>query len=116
MSSSSSSTKSLVWSAMATSMRDEDRKPLSIIMSLSNLYDVRVIFLGDEEALQTEEEKNMTKGHDEIAEKIATDGERWAAEHWRRDDMMDLEIEKDYVKKYKRCSIRLYLSCLSFFN
>ncbi|POW15540.1 hypothetical protein PSTT_02097 [Puccinia striiformis] len=27
------------------------------------------------------------KGHDELAEKIASQGKRWAAEHWRRTDM-----------------------------
>ncbi|KAH9809072.1 family 90 glycosyltransferase [Melampsora americana] len=58
-----------------------------IKVDYSDLYDVMVFFLGDEEAHQTEEAKKMKKGHDEIAEKIASDGKRWAAEHWRREDM-----------------------------
>ncbi|EGG11221.1 family 90 glycosyltransferase [Melampsora larici-populina 98AG31] len=56
-----------------------------IKVDYSDLYDVMVFFLGDEN--QDPNLKEIKKGHDDLAEKIATDGKRWAAEHWRREDM-----------------------------
>ncbi|CAH7676894.1 family 90 glycosyltransferase [Phakopsora pachyrhizi] len=48
-----------------------------IKVDYSDLYDVMNFFVGDEKS----------KGNEGFAEKIAGEGKRWAAEHWRRVDM-----------------------------
>lgn len=58
---------------------------IPIKVDYSDLYDVMVFFLGDQS--DDPNLKEFKKGHDELAEKIATDGKTWAAEHWRRQDM-----------------------------
>ncbi|EFP88072.2 uncharacterized protein PGTG_12519 [Puccinia graminis f. sp. tritici CRL 75-36-700-3] len=45
---------------------------------------------GGRERYNNQHQKRKTKknnGHDQLAEKIASQGKRWAAEHWRRTDM-----------------------------
>ncbi|PLW07099.1 hypothetical protein PCASD_25404 [Puccinia coronata f. sp. avenae] len=73
-----------------------------IKVDYSDLYDVMVFFRGeDDPADLTKAQKKPASsrrapraarrdsrlGHDHLAEKIATQGKRWAAEHWRRPDM-----------------------------
>ncbi|OAV95361.1 hypothetical protein PTTG_05423 [Puccinia triticina 1-1 BBBD Race 1] len=88
-----------------------------IKVDYSDLYDVMVFFKGDDDeenagpsppptkpdgpripqhSRTTREARTdrarrapvgTSKGHDHLAEKIATQGKRWAAEHWRRTDM-----------------------------
>ncbi|KAH9467758.1 hypothetical protein Pst134EA_011387 [Puccinia striiformis f. sp. tritici] len=43
-----------------------------------------LFFKGDKSGAQG---RVLNKGHDELAEKIASQGKRWATEHWRRTDM-----------------------------
>lgn len=54
-----------------------------IKVDYSDLYDVMMFFRGG----QDDPKVGGGLGHDRLAEKIATDGKRWAAEHWRRVDM-----------------------------
>jgi len=69
-----------------------------IKVDYSDLYDVMVFFRGDEESAGGKAGKESRRqvlmrrgsrntGHDHLAEKIASQGKRWAAEHWRRVDM-----------------------------
>ncbi|KNE93907.1 hypothetical protein PSTG_12710 [Puccinia striiformis f. sp. tritici PST-78] len=55
-----------------------------IKVDYSDLYDVMLFFKGDKLGAQG---RVSNKGHDELAKKIASQGKRWAAEHWRRTDM-----------------------------